>query len=89
MIWEAHTDPAMHTILRLPAVKAAIGLARSTLYLRVEKGTFPKPVNLGARAVGWPAREVYAINAARIAGKSDREIRSLVDSIHDARKVLE
>jgi prophage regulatory protein len=42
-----------HTILRLPAVKAIIGLSRSTIYLRVAEGTFPKPVSLGARAVGW------------------------------------
>ena len=42
-----------HTILRLPAVKAMIGLSRSTIYLRIAEGTFPKPVSLGARAVGW------------------------------------
>ena len=43
----------MHTILRLPAVMANIGLSRSSIYLRVAEGTFPKPVSLGARAVGW------------------------------------
>ncbi len=43
----------MHTILRLPAVIANIGLSRSSIYLRVAEGTFPKPVSLGARAVGW------------------------------------
>ena len=42
-----------HTILRLPAVKATIGLSRSTIYLRIAEGTFPRPVSLGARAVGW------------------------------------
>jgi prophage regulatory protein len=42
-----------HTILRLPAVQAAIGLSRSTIYLRIAEGTFPRPVSLGARAVGW------------------------------------
>ncbi len=41
------------TILRLPAVKARTGLSRSTIYLRIAEGTFPKPVSLGARAVGW------------------------------------
>jgi len=43
----------MNTILRLPAVMANIGLSRSSIYLRVAEGTFPKPVSLGARAVGW------------------------------------
>ena len=45
-------------ILRLPLVKSRTGLSRSTIYLRVKKGTFPKPVNLGARAVGWIESEV-------------------------------
>jgi prophage regulatory protein len=43
----------MHTILRLPAVIANIGLSRSSIYFRVAEGTFPRPVSLGARAVGW------------------------------------
>ena len=47
-----------HTILRLLAVKARTGLSRSTIYLRVSQGTFPKPVSLGARAVGWVEAEV-------------------------------
>lgn len=47
-----------HTILRLPAVKARTGLSRSTIYLRVSQGSFPKPVSLGARAVGWVEAEI-------------------------------
>lgn len=47
-----------HTILRLPAVKARTGLSRSTIYLRVSEGRFPKPVGLGGRAVGWLEAEV-------------------------------
>lgn len=47
-----------HTILRLPAVKARTGLSRSTIYLRVAVGAFPKPVSLGGRAVGWLESEV-------------------------------
>lgn len=41
------------TILRLPAVKAATGLSRSTIYERVRLGTFPAPVPLGRNSVGW------------------------------------
>ncbi len=75
-----------HSILRLPAVKAATGLSRSTLYLRIASGVFPRPVSLGGRAVGWPAHEVAALNAARIAGKPDAEIRELVTKLEAARK---
>lgn len=74
------------TILRLPAVKSESGLSRSTIYLRIAQGLWPKPVSLGARAVGWPSSEIAAINAARIAGKSDDEIRELVVRLEAARK---
>ncbi|WP_096366188.1 helix-turn-helix transcriptional regulator [Thiohalobacter thiocyanaticus] len=47
-------------ILRLPAVKARTGLSRSTIYLRISEGSFPKPVSLGGRAVGWVEAEVNA-----------------------------
>ena len=76
----------MHTILRIPAVKSESGLSRSTIYLRIAQGLWTKPVNLGARAVGWPSDEVAAINAARIAGKTDEELRALVEKLEMARK---
>jgi prophage regulatory protein len=75
-----------HTILRLPAIKMSTGLSRSTIYLRIEQGLFPKPVSLGGRAVGWPASEVAALNAARISGKSNAEILDLVVKLEAARK---
>ena len=40
--------------LRLPAVIEATGLSRSTIYDKMKGGTFPRPVNLSARAVAWP-----------------------------------
>jgi prophage regulatory protein len=48
----------MHTILRLPDVKRSTGLSRSTIYLRISQGTFPKPVSLGERSVGWVEAEI-------------------------------
>lgn len=73
-------------ILRLPAVKAETGASRSTIYLRMQQGLWPKPVRLGPRSVGWPASEVAAINDARIAGYPDDEIRALVVRLEVARK---
>lgn len=68
----------MNNLLRLPAVMERTGLARPTVYLRAKQGLFPRPVKLGSRMAAWPENEVTAINAARIAGKSDDEIRQLV-----------
>jgi prophage regulatory protein len=56
-----------HSILRLPAVKTRTGLSRSTIYLRVSQGTFPRPVSLGGRAVGWVEEEIQSWLAERIA----------------------
>jgi prophage regulatory protein len=74
------------SILRLPAVLAVNGDKRSTFYLRIQQQLWTRPVRLGPRAVGWPAYECEALNAARIAGKSDHEIRRLVAELEAARK---
>jgi prophage regulatory protein len=74
------------TIHRLPAVKAQSGYSRSTIYLRINQGLWPKQISLGPRAIGWPANEVAALNAARISGKTDAEIRELVLKLEAARK---
>ena len=74
------------SILRIPAVKSESGLSRSTIYLRISERLWTKPVALGPRAVGWPSDEVAALIAARIAGKTDDEIRALVAKLEAARK---
>jgi len=49
----------MHTnILRLPEVKTRTGLSRSSIYLKIKEGTFPSPIFLGKRAVGWVEAEI-------------------------------
>ena len=53
--------------LRLPEVLARTGLSRSTVYVRLEQGRFPRPVSLGARAVGWIESEVDEWMRERIA----------------------
>ncbi|HFH3921558.1 helix-turn-helix transcriptional regulator [Pseudomonas aeruginosa] len=45
-------------IMRLQEVMATTGLARSTIYKFISEGTFPKPVPLGGRSVGWVEEEV-------------------------------
>jgi prophage regulatory protein len=73
------------TILRRRQVELESGDPRSTMYLRISQGLWTKPISLGARSVGWPASEVAALNAARIAGYTDSQIRQLVIELHAAR----
>jgi prophage regulatory protein len=55
-----------NSILRLPAVKARCGLSRSTIYLGIARSTFPKPIRVGQRAVGWLETEIDEWLARRI-----------------------
>lgn len=57
---EKQGDPIMRVILRLPSVKSRTGLSRSTIYLRISEGTFPKQISLGGRAIGWVEDEIEA-----------------------------
>ncbi|PZT35098.1 hypothetical protein A7X93_00380 [Stenotrophomonas maltophilia] len=44
-------------LLRRAEVLARVGIAKSTLYLRISAGTFPKPVHLGS-SVRWVESEI-------------------------------
>lgn len=40
-------------ILRLNAVLDRTGLSRSTLYRKIDEGTFPKQIQISKRCAGW------------------------------------
>lgn len=71
--------------LRRPAVSEATGKSRSTLYRDISKGLFTKPVDIGGGRSAWPENEIAALNNARIAGKSDDQIKTLVAELEVAR----
>ncbi len=79
----------VNTILRLPQVKSRSGYSRSTIYLRIGQGLWTTPIKLGVRCVGWPENEVAALNAARISGKSEQEIRILVKKLESDRQLAQ
>ena len=53
-------------ILRLPAVLRMTGLSRTTVYRMVAEHTFPAPVKLAKRAVGWRHEDVWLWMAGRL-----------------------
>lgn len=57
-------------ILRAQQACALLGLSRATLYRMIDKGTFPRPVRLSDRTVGWPAGVVYEWISNRSHGAS-------------------
>ena len=46
--------------LRLSSVREITGLSRSTIYLMMRDGVFPKNILLGARSVGWLEDDIEA-----------------------------
>lgn len=63
------------TILRRKQVESRTGLSRSSIYARLRHNpkrpgdhdpTFPKPVSVGAKAVGWIEAEIEVWIAAQI-----------------------
>lgn len=51
--------------MRIPEVARVTGLSRSTIYNCVADGTFPIPVRLTARAIGWYESEIKGWMASR------------------------
>jgi prophage regulatory protein len=78
----------VHALMRVPAVIGARGIQKSQHYLDVKVGLFTPPLKIGKHASAYPRSEVAALNAARIAGKSDDEIRLLVQQLMAARAAL-
>ena len=64
--------PRIDPMLRLPEVESITGRKRSSIYRDIKAGTFPVPVKLGARAVGFPASQVQAWITGRIADSKAR-----------------
>jgi prophage regulatory protein len=73
-------------LLRLPAVLELIGDKRSKFYEDLAAGLWPQPVPISGWSVAWPAAEIAAINAGRIAGRTVDDIRALVVELEAARK---
>jgi prophage regulatory protein len=54
-------------LLRIATVVAVIGLSKPTIYRMMERGEFPKAVQLSKHCVAWRQEEVAAWIASRSA----------------------
>ena len=52
-------------LLRLQEVKNRTTYSRSTIYRKMQEGTFPRPLKMGDRAVRWRESEIEVWLAAR------------------------
>ncbi len=67
------TETMIMRIIRLKDVISTTGLSRSTIYKYIKENTFPKPVDLGGRAVGWVEEEVTDWVLTRIEMRDSEE----------------
>ena len=73
-------------LLTIQEVQAEFGdRSHTSVYTRIKDGLFTQPVKTGARCSAWPKHEIEVIKAARVAGKTDDEIRELVTRLHAER----
>jgi prophage regulatory protein len=57
--------------LRFPAVEAATGLSRSSIYNLMAQGRFPRPVKITTKTVAWPE----SVIADWLAGRAKVPVR--------------
>jgi prophage regulatory protein len=64
--------PGLHQIVRKPDLPGYVGLQRSSIENAIAEGTFPRPISLGNRSVGWLAHELAEWQRQRIAERDAR-----------------
>jgi prophage regulatory protein len=68
LVADQQTNPPR--IIRLPEVVKRTGLPRASIYHKMAKLSFPKPIALSARSRGWIESEVEAWIDERIRARS-------------------
>ncbi|GAB2191753.1 hypothetical protein MAH1_33610 [Sessilibacter sp. MAH1] len=78
------------TIIRRKDAAARLGAKSTWFHERVKAGLIPPPINLGLRAKGFVEHELDQVLAFMVAGKSNAEIKILVDhQVKQRQKLLE
>jgi len=66
-------------LIRLPQVKAMVGLGRSSIYEKIKRGEFPKQIKLG-RSSGWIEAEVQSWISDQIEASRPRRVHAITHS---------
>ena len=77
-------QPKAPRMLRMPEVLDRTGMSKSFVEAKVREGKFPKPVSLGARAIGFIESEVDQwlndlVNESRNALDAQQEYRRFAE----------
>ena len=72
-------------VLKLKNVINITALSRSTIYNKINEGIFPKPIQLGERAIGFLESEVQTFISLLVKGISKDEMRGAILNIVERR----
>lgn len=75
-------------IERKPVLLQRIGLSRSTLHRKIQKGLWCPPINLDTHAVGFLEHETEELIAVHSNGYSSEKLRELVKNLDFERALL-
>lgn len=70
-----------YRLIRLKEVLNITAISSSTHYLHIQQGLMVKPISLGTNSSAYPLYEIESINAARISGESNNDIKLLVSEL--------
>ena len=76
------------SLIRKNEVLLRVGIKKSALYKKIHQGVFVPPIPIGSRAVAWVNDEVDCITTAMVAGKSDNELRAIVNELITRRNII-
>ncbi|WP_369819847.1 helix-turn-helix transcriptional regulator, partial [Oleiphilus sp. HI0066] len=76
-------------MMRRPETCRTLGKGRTAFYNDISKGLMTPGVAITSRTVAWPSDEVFAVMKARIAGKSEAELKELVQNLLERRELGE
>lgn len=77
-----------YRLIKKPEVLDIFAISKSTLHVQINNGLIPPPISLGERAVAFVTHEIKTVLAAKIAGRSNDEIRQLVSRLVSSRQDL-
>ena len=63
--------PQTQRFLRRPEVERLTGLTCSTLYEQMQRGTFPRPINISRRLMVWLEDDIARWQASMIAANKE------------------
>ncbi|OKY27658.1 AlpA family transcriptional regulator [Thalassotalea sp. PP2-459] len=73
-------------LIRRPLVLALTARSKSALFLDEQSGLMPPAISIGDRAVAYLQHEIEAVIQARIEGKTNEQIKALVQELIEHRK---